>query len=212
MKKILLVLTVMTIFACKKDKKETESATEPIAPIKKELLTSVKFPAYPGWGKVGVDIIETEEMYLSEKTFVISRSDQDSKSSYAHTQKIPVEYANVYKASIKVKKGMLGNLFGIRIAGDYPDRVDAVFNLEEGTVIGVQKTRDFENESANIEHLGDGWYECSVRAEVVADYVAIYLGPTKGKDQAKAWTVRTVDKCDAYMIPSSLKLEKVSIE
>lgn len=202
----------MTALACKDDKKVTNKAIEQKGITKKEVLTTIKFPVYPGWGKVGVEITETEEMFSEEKIYIISRSNEDSKSSYAHTQKIPVEYASVYRASIIVKKVENGNLFGIRIAGAYPDRVDAVYNLEEGTVVGVQKTRDFEYESANIEELGGGWFKCSVTAEIAADQVAIYLGPTKGKEHTNAWTVRTTDKCDVYVVPLSLKLEKVSME
>lgn len=212
MKKIFLALTIVMMFSCKNDKKETDNKAEPIEQVKKEVLTSVKFPAYPGWGKVGIEITETTEMFLGQKTYELSRSLKATKSSFAHTQKIAVNYADLYKASIIVKKGKDSNLFGLRISGAYPDRVDALFDLENGILRGVKKGRDFENESANIEDLGNGWYKCSVTAEVAADDVQIIFGPTTADMSVNGWEGKTKAVCNLYILPSSLMLEEISFE
>lgn len=211
MKKIILILLV-TIFSCKNENKEIIDNTEEKSEAPKEFITKVSLPLFPAWGNVGIEVKETSEMYLGEKVYLMSRNNESTKSSYAHSRKIFVDYENIYRASVIVKKGENSNLFGLRIMGIYPDRVDAVFNLEDGTVKGVQKTRDFESENATIEILGDGWYKCTVNAIVVADEAKIFLGPTIGNKEINAWTIRTPDDCDVYVLPSSLTLEKVSIE
>jgi len=212
MKKVFFALIIITALACKNDKKETDKAIEPIEITKKEVLTSIKFPAYPGWGKVGIEITEIPEMFSNQKVYELARVSKTSKSSFAHTQNIPVNYASIYRASIIVKKGKASNLFGLRISGAYPDRVDAVFNLENGTVKGVVKGRDFENESANIEPLGNDWYKCSVTAEVAADEVKIIFGPTTRAMSVNGWEGKTNIDCNSYILPLSLALEEISFE
>ncbi len=210
MKKIVLALFTIALFACKDDKKK---AVEPnVLEEKKEVLTSVKFPAYPAWEKNGIDITESSDSYLGQEALTLSRSQEDTKSSYAYTGKIPVTPAEIYRVSVIAKKGTNSNLFGMRIAGIYPALVNAVFNLENGTVKGVQKTGDFDYENAKIEDLGEGWFKCIVSAKVAADTISIFLGPTKGVKQVNTWTFRTPDACDAHVIPMSLTLEKGFIE
>lgn len=216
MKKVFFTLLLLSVvFACKDEKKSNQSNTELIeekeAP--KEVLTALPVSNdISTFSDVSVSFSESTETYLGEAAFLISRTESDSKSSYAQTRKIKVEYAELYRASIIVKKGDLGNLFGLRIQGDYPDRVDAVFDLENGTVNGVKKTRDFLEESANIEKLTNGWYKCSVTAEIVADEVVVFFGSTIGDKDIDAWTVKNEEICNAYIVPSSITLEKVTFE
>ncbi|MFC0603416.1 phage head spike fiber domain-containing protein [Winogradskyella pulchriflava] len=211
MNRIILIL-LLALFSCKnKSKKIPDNDGNKLdTPI--EVVTKIEFAPFPAWGTVGTEIKETSETYLGESVYLISRNKELTESSYAHTRSIFVEYEMTYRASVIVKKAENGSLFGLRIMGVYPDRVDAVFNLEDGTVKGVQKTRDFESENATIEELGDGWYKCIVSAVVVADDAKIFLGPTKGNENVNGWTIRTPDNCDIYVLPSSLTLEKVSIE
>ncbi|MEM9678745.1 MAG: hypothetical protein AAF901_00360 [Bacteroidota bacterium] len=214
MKNIFLALILVSFLACKNDKKEADNnpKTTEQENTPKEVITNINVPEFSTWGKVSVELEDGDEMYSTELAHVISRTDTDSKSSYAHTRDIPVEYAEVYRASVIVKKGDSGSLFGLRIAGEYPDRVDAVFNLETGEVKGVKKARDFENESANIESLGSGWYKCSVMAEVTADKVRLFLGPTTSDKAVNAWTVKTAEPTNAYVAVNSLKLEKITLQ
>lgn len=212
MKKLLLTLLVIISFSCKNEKK-TEISSEEITnkntkpnEVLEPVLLSDDVTTYR---KIGVDISEVNEMFLDQNAHLLSRNKDDFKSSYVSTKKVGVKYAEVYKASIIAKKGSVGNLFGMRIAGNYPDRVDAVFNLENGTVKGVEKSRDFENENANIEDLGNGWFKCSVSAEVSADEVMLFMGPTIGNRKANAWTFKTDDACSVKVITSSLTLERI---
>lgn len=215
MKKIILLLALVVTFSCKNEKKTEingeEITNKEIRP-KEVLDTVIVSDDVTTYRKVGVEITDGNEMFLNQNVYLISRSKDDSKSSYASTKKVAVVYTGVYKASIIAKKGSIGHLFGLRIAGSYPDRVDAVFNLENGTVKGVQKSRDFENESANIEDLGDGWYRCSLSAEVAADEVMIFMGPTIGDRRANAWTIKSKEMCNVNIVASSLTLEKVTFE
>jgi hypothetical protein len=211
MKKIILIL-LLAMFSCKNENKENIDNAQDKLEAPKEVVTKVDIASFPAWGTVGIDIKETSEMYLDMEVYLMSRNDETTKSTYAHSRNVIVDYEKVYRASVIVKKAEKSSLFGLRIMGDYPDRVDAVFNLEDGTVEGVQKTRDFESENATIEVLGYGWYKCTVSAVVVADEVKIFLGPTIGNKQVDAWTIRTPDACDVYVLPSSLTLEEVSLE
>lgn len=210
MKKLFLMLLVLISFSCKNEKK-TEVSSEEIKP--KQVLEAVILPDdVTSFRKVGLDISEINEMFLDQNAHLLTRNQDSSKSSYASTKKVGVDYAEVYKASIIAKKGSKGNLIGLRIAGNYPDRVDAVFNLENGTVKGVEKSRDFEDENANIEDLGNGWYKCSVFAKVSADEVMLFMGPTIGNREANTWTIKTQAICNVNILASSLALEKVKYE
>ena len=94
--------------------------------------------------------------------------------------------------------------------GNYPDRVDALFDLSEGKVIGVEKTRDFEDPDAEIKDLGDGWYYCSVSSVVVADDVSLIFGPTSKDRPIVSWEAKIDNKSNIYIDPASLKLEEVT--
>ncbi|GAA3656689.1 hypothetical protein [Flavivirga jejuensis] len=67
---------------------------------------------------------------------------------------------------------------GLRIQGVYPNRVDVVFDLENGKVKGYKGTQDFQNVHTTIESLDDGWYKCSLNLDVAADKIRIILDPT----------------------------------
>ena len=93
-----------------------------------------------------------------------------------------------------VKKGEKDNVFGLRIQGIYPDRVDAVFDLDKGDVLGIKKSKDFTNESASIEPLENGWYKCSITAQVNSDFVKILFGPTSAEKDIVGWEGKTSEK------------------
>lgn len=215
MKKLFLILLVLFAFSCKNEKK-TEVSSEEITNKDnkpKEILEAVLLSDdVTTFRKIGLEITDVSEMFLDQNVYLLSRNNDDSKSSYASTKKVAVDYAGVYKVSLIAKKGSIGDLIGLRIAGTYPDRVDAVFNLKNGTVKGVEKSRDFENESANIEDLGNGWYKCSVSAEVSADEIMLFMGPTIGNRKANTWTIKTQTICNVNILASSLTLEKVKVE
>ncbi|MCB0464022.1 MAG: hypothetical protein KDC81_15080 [Flavobacteriaceae bacterium] len=207
MRKIFFAVILLCFFSCK-DKKEQTINEEPKSE-KKIVLKELTVPHISTWGKVNIIIDSVQESTLFN---LMSRKAEYTKSAFAHTKKIPVTYNEKYKLSLKVKAGSEGNVCGLRIMGDYPDRVDAVFDLSEGKVLGVEKTRDFEEPYAEIEDLGDGWYYCSVSAIVVADDVSLIFGPTSKDRPIVSWEAKIESKSNIYIDPTSLKLEEVAYQ
>ncbi|HRV56376.1 MAG TPA: hypothetical protein P5264_12655, partial [Mangrovimonas sp.] len=74
---------------------------------------------------------------------------------------------------------------------------------------GIKKSKDFTNESASIEPLENGWYKCSITAQVNSDFVKILFGPTSAEKDIVGWEGKTSEKTEVYIIPSSLTLEEV---
>jgi hypothetical protein len=208
MRNVFLFIILISFIGCKDndtktDKKETQK-TEKV-----EKRKSLDVPNYKTWGKVSAEVELSSALHNGGETFRIKRL-SPSESSFAHTRMLSVLYDTDYEVSIVVKRGDKGNLFGIRILGSYPDRVDAVFDLEKGEIVGVEKSRDFENEFANIEDFGDGWYKCSVRATVIADQIQIILGATNKNNKVKAWEAKTEELLDVLVASSSLSLTEIT--
>ncbi len=101
-----------------------------------------------------------------------------AKAAYTVIRDIDVAYGNYHQVSIKVKKTGAGNYFGLRIQGNYPERVDAIFDLDKGKVKGVKKVGSFEGEEARIVSLKDGWYEVIIKAKINLDGIKLVFGPT----------------------------------
>ena len=113
--------------------------------------------------------------------------------------------------SINLKKGDIGAFFGLRLQGNYPNRVDAVFNLEKGKVEGFSAGGNFENANAIIKSIGNGWYNCSLSGRIMDYNIKTILGPTTGDKKVSSWEGATNINCDAYILPSSLKIEETSL-
>lgn len=211
MKKTILLLVVLFVtLSCKNDKKEVKKLNEVEQEKEKvEMIINVEIPKHTSWGKVRISIEEAPLMYGENKAYTLSRT-TTSESSFVHTQKITAEWDTDYRASVIVKKKERTNFFAMRISAAYPDRVDAIFDLGKGEVKGVKSGRDFKNESATIQSLGDGWYKCMIKVMVSDDNIKIGFGPTSEENKIAGWEGKTNDLEDIYIIPSSLVLEKIS--
>lgn len=207
MKKIILILVFISAFSCK-NKKE-DSSIEETKVERKIVLNEVARPDLSTWGKVNIIFENVEENTESKLMY---RKEDYEQSAFVITRKIPVTYNKEYKMSIRIKKGIDGDFFGLRILGEYPDRVDAVFDLHKGVLVGVQKTRDFEDPIAEIQDLGDGWYSCSVSARVIADEVSLIFGPTSKDRPVVSWEAKTESNCNVFVATSSLKLEEITYQ
>jgi len=141
--------------------------------------------------------------------YKISR-ENTSESSYVYLNNINVSQYSIIKTSVVVKRGTKGSLFGLRIQGRYPNRVDAVFDLDNGVITGKSNGGDFENEKAEIQSLGKGWYRCSISGLAKTNRVKIILGPTTNERRILSWEGATKENCDLYFIPKSLKIEEIS--
>lgn len=79
--------------------------------------------------------------------------------------------AENYVSSFTVR-ARAGVYFAVRMQGNYPARVDGIFNLSNGTFNVSQNT--FTNVSGGMTPLGDGWYRISLYGTTdTSDNVAV---------------------------------------
>lgn len=204
--KAILVLALILTFSCRYNKKKTvqqENKGNDSA-----LIINYTPEDLTVWSKVRVGLEPATEVNFPNDIFRLSRK-SSTEPAYLSSNKIPVIYASRYKVSVIVKKGEESDLFGLRLSGTFPDRVDAVYDLSKGTVKGYRAARDFELPDASIEALSDGWYKCSVSAEVAADDVTIIFGSTSSDKNVSTWEGATKTMGDVYFVPSSIMLEEL---
>jgi hypothetical protein len=205
---ITLLITLAFIFNCKSEKKKEKDQVSRAVKVSQSII----LPNYILWGLNRLTLVKSELEDSEKPEFLLSRT-STLETAYASVNNIPVESGNYYRASIMVKKDDLGvgGFFGLRIIGDYPNRVDAVFDLENGLLKGVADVGEFFKGDAKIEDVGEGWYKCSLIAEVYSKKMKIILGPTSGFGKTITWEGTTKEKPSVYIIPSSLVLEELVI-
>lgn len=216
MKKIALVIFLITVFACKKETKKTEAGTDINIPTISvdEVISEINIPFVNQWDLKGVSMTKTDLLFNNQEVYSISRIDEAKTFKYAiaaiNSVKIAYE-GGKYKISVIVKKGNLGGQLGIRIQGVYPIRTDVVFDLNNQNVKEIFKEEDLTyNEKATIEDLGEGWFKCSFTAEIYTSYFRLVFGPTDESQQVRIWEALTDINSDLLIIPSSLKIEELA--
>ena len=205
-KTLLTLIALFFMLGCKNTPKDKKGITN-----NTEILNKIILPNYPLWllNRLALNKINENLKQSDKQVFTISRTSTKG-NAYASVNNIPVEIGNYYRASVLVKEDSLGASFGLRIIGEYPNRVDAVFNLEKGLIKGVSDAGTFIKVNANIEDSGEGWYKCSLTAEVNSNKIKISLGPTSELSRAITWEGATKEKIGVRIIPSSLTLEELT--
>ena len=157
-----------------------------------------------------LSLIKTKENLnqTNKQVFSLSRT-STTETAYASANNIPVEIGNYYRASVLVKQDGLGASFGLRIIGEYPNRVDAVFDLEKGLIKGVSDVGTFIKGGAKIEDIGEGWYKCSLTAKTSAEIIKIILGPSSDSNSVITWESANEKIISICIIPSSLSLNEL---
>lgn len=176
--------------------------------IELESVRDIETPKVPLWINNRIILNKTVKNRNKKAVYSMTRKNTSS-SSYSVINNINVNYGRQYKVSINLKKGDMGAFFGLRLQGDYPNRVDAVFNLEKGKVEGFSAGGGFEKANAAIKPIGNGWYNCSLSGRIMDYNIKTILGPTTGDKKVSSWEGATNINCDAYILPSSLKIEEV---
>ena len=176
--------------------------------IEEESIKDIEIPDVPLWLNNKTILTKTAKRYNKKDVYKITRNNTTSPS-YSVINNINVNYGNQYKASIILKKGDVGAFFGFRLQGDYPNRLDAVFDLEKGEVKGFNTGGNFENANATVKALGNGWYNCMLSGKIMDYNIKAILGPTTGDKNVSSWEGTTKISGNAYIVPSSLKLEEV---
>ncbi|WMI68930.1 hypothetical protein [Mangrovimonas sp. YM274] len=211
--RLLFLLFFISVIGCKKEVNKNEVSTkENNSTQKEESFNKINLQHHSIWSldRVKLEAVNENLNYNGDDVFLISRI-SSTETAYATLSDIAVTFGNEYLVSVIVKKATIGDLFGLRIVGEYPNRIDVVFDLKNGEVKGsMEEVGDFIKESAHIEDLSNGWYKCSFKGIVYSDTIKIILGPTSGLGKTITWEAPTTDLCNTYIIPSSLKLEEIS--
>lgn len=209
MKRIIVFLILVVVFSCKDEKKkETEVVVEEIVKKQYEIVKNFTHLDLLNWSKVRVHAEPVLNKELQDVTYNLSRI-TSTESAYLSSDLIPVTYASEYKVSVMAKKGDNNSFFGLRITGIYPDRVDAIFDLDKGIVVEYIAAQDFERPMATIEKLSNGWYNCILSAKVAADQVRIIMGETSKEKKASNWEGKTETMGGVYFLPSSIVLKEL---
>jgi hypothetical protein len=99
-----------------------------------------------------------------------------TKSNANQAVSVPVGVTTTLSA--KIKMGTVGNLYGIRVQGAYPNRADAVFNLASGTIAFCAGSA-YTNVSATISQPdADGFFSVTLTSTAVNTPIKLVLhGP-----------------------------------
>jgi len=178
--------------------------------VKNNLGKSINIPTVTidKWKKIKATIKNTNKKYNTKPIYKISRN-TISENSYIIIDNIKTTPGSTIQISIIAKKSGIENYLGLRIQGHYPNRVDAVFDLEKGKVKGKSNGGDFTHENAKIESLGKSWYRCTLSGKVNSDKFKVLLGPTSDKRRVLSWEGKTEEKHNIYIIPSTLKIKHI---
>ena len=168
---------------------------------------NVSLPSFDKWKNNEIALKKTASKDNNTVVFNLKRKDV-LKSAYTSISGIKVNYGRRYRLSVLVKKGVTGELFGLRIQGDYPNRVDAIFDLQKGVVQGSNGLENFENVIATIEEKKNGWYKCSISVNILAKDIRVIFGVTNNSRNIKSWEASINQNHDLFLIPESLILEQ----
>ncbi|MCD2258238.1 DUF4296 domain-containing protein [Psychroserpens luteolus] len=128
----------------------------------------------------------TDTDFRESDVLKVSRTTTIS-SAYAEMGSIDIVPNSLVEVTVFVKKPKNKSALGLRISGVYPNRVDAVFDLNNNTLKGVKSTGYFENEDASIKLINKDWYQCKIKAKANIDKVRIIFGPTDIDKSIGAW-------------------------
>ncbi|WP_052466991.1 DUF4296 domain-containing protein [Psychroserpens damuponensis] len=146
---------------------------------------------------VGLKVFETDEKYREKNVFKLTRK-STINPAYLSVNNDKTSKGESVEATIYVKKTKDNSAFGFRISGIYPNRVDALFNLKDGTLKAVKSTGLFTNETASIKLVDKEWYECKIRVKTKVDKVRIVLGPTDIDKLVKVWESKSDNLSHVY--------------
>ncbi len=159
------------------------------------------------WSQKEVELTASNLKFKGKVSQRIKRS-TTSTAGFVRYGNIKIEYGTVNEVSVVVKKDSKNGVFGMRMQGIYPNRVDALFNLSTGKLIETFTEGGFNEESATIKSLGNNWYLCTLMAKANVDKVNVIFGPSNIDKKASNWEGPTKTKSSVIVIPNSLELKE----
>lgn len=152
--------------------------------------------------------IRTDSINQVDGISVLSRIETNN-SSYIMTNVTSMVKEGNYRVTLVAKRNS-NSFLGLRITGIYPNRADAIFNLEQGKVLGTSSIGDFWDEKATIEIIDDNWYKCILTSEVISDKIGILFGPTISESRVTHWESGITIDNDVTININSVLLEEIS--
>lgn len=139
---------------------------------------------------------------LSKAAGTVARTSTVS-SAYLSGPIFPVAFAIGEKITTyaRVKAKSLGGYFGLRATGSYPARLDALFNLNTGTVVDAFAHAGFTDAVASIAGPDvDGFYIVAVSGTVGGSAcVRVLSGPCDSTSSVSGWEAAQATLSDVYI-------------
>lgn len=124
-----------------------------------------------------INAIDVDEVSFAP-FYLVSRSDTVN-NQYLTRSAISLTLGEAITASIYVKANTLGNLFGFRIQSTFPNLIDCVIDLTNGS-IAYSNSTSWTGLNIHVKDIGDNWYLVSLTG--ISDETKasgqIVLGPT----------------------------------
>jgi hypothetical protein len=152
---------------------------------------------------------QNKSLVLNRNKAIYEIIRKDNKNaSYLKINNLNIDFGNEYMVSFVAKKTESGSLLGLRLQGVYPNRVDAIFDLNNGKVNGTKKQGTFENEKASITPIGNGWFKCTLTAKANVEQLNIFLGPTDNSKDVSNWEGQTATIPGVFLDVDKRLIEK----
>lgn len=113
---------------------------------------------------------------------------------------LSVTSGQAYTMTVFAKAKSTSGRIGLRLSSTYPARVDAVYDLNAGTVVGSVAIT-WTGIVATIESVGNGWYRCRLTgvSDATVGTGAYLFGPTDSTLTTQAWEGISAVLADAYV-------------
>ena len=197
-------------FSCKEDNKKEEyvGPKEVIIPnsnTEEIVLETLNVSNSNKWTLKNINIDSTSQVMDYS---ILSRIEQNN-SSYIISNAVEALNGSNYRVSIIAKKGA-NSALGLRITGIYPNRSDAIFDLENGKVIGTSSFGELSEEKAKIEVIDENWFKCSLTSKVESEKISVFFGPTASDTKVSHWESGNSSANDISVNINSVILEEIS--
>jgi hypothetical protein len=111
----------------------------------------------------------------------------------------------------KAKPKSVSGLFGMRVQGSYPSRVDAVFNLNDGTVHGSAASTYTMTDASISGPDSNGYYLCKLSGVSVTSAVgSVLFGPTDDTRTIGGWEGASAILSDCYCDERQVEISTVA--
>lgn len=143
---------------------------------------------------------------ITKSTGSLTRASTGAAYSGSPAMAASMPIGSKFTAAALVKAKSLGGRFALRPTGTYPDRVDAVFDIVAGTVVGVVNGGAFPVGTASISGPdANGFYLCVATGTVGGtSLVNLVLGPTDSSLTTGGWEGGSTVLSDCFISGAAL--------